>query len=118
MVFYGIDCAAMWPEIEDLLWRVRAGLLAPDEVVLASHVDPTVEGAFDRWGLDDANWGYFEPFVLPPDIAALNPYENLYEDGFVIYELPADAHHPTNYVIDDDGTVVAVEREYRGEHGF
>lgn len=118
VVFYGIDCAAMWPEIEDLLWRVRAGLLAPDEVVLASHVDPTVEGAFDRWGLDDANWGYFEPFVLPPDIAALNPYENLYEDGFVIYELPAAAHHPTDYVIDDDGTVVAVEREYRGEHGF
>ncbi|MFO7563518.1 MAG: hypothetical protein R6X02_12805 [Enhygromyxa sp.] len=118
VVFYGIDCAAMWPQIEDLLWRVRSGRLGPEQVVLASHVDPTVQGAFDRWGLDDATWGYFAPTIVPPEIAALNPYEDLYEDGFVIYELPAAAHHPTDYVVDEQGRVLVVEREYRGEYGF
>ncbi len=118
VVFYGTDCAAMWPEVEDLLWRVRSGRLGRDEVVLASHVDPTVEGAFDRWGLDDARWGYFAKFAVPPEIHAQNPFDNLYEDGFVIYELPAAAHHPTDYVVDEAGVVIAVEREYRGEYAL
>lgn len=118
VVFFSIDCALMWPEIEDLLWRVRAGLLAPDEVVFASHIDPTVEGAFDRWRLGDAAWGYFEPHLLPPELAGRNPFDNLYEDGFVIHELPAAAYYPTDYVIDVDGRVLTVEREYRGEHDF
>src|SRR5690606_3805212 len=116
VVFYGIDCAAIWPEVEDLLWRVRAGLLAPEQVVLASHIDPTVQGAVDRWGLGDATWGYFAPGVAPSEIIALNPFEDLYEDGFVLHELPSAAHHPTDYVVDEDGIVVMVEREYRGEH--
>lgn len=118
LVFYAIDCAAMWPAVEDLLWQLRSGRRGPASVVLAAHIDPSIESARERWGLDDASWGYFAPFALPPEIAALNPYEDLYEDGFVIYELPAAAHHPTDYLIGEDGQVLAVEREYRGLHAL
>jgi hypothetical protein len=116
VVFYGIDCAAMWPEIEDLLWRIRAGLLTREQVVLASHHHPFTDDGFTRWGLDDAIWGHFDQDTLPPEIAGQNPYAELYEDGFVLYELPSAAHHPTDYVIGADGRVITVEREYRGEH--
>ena len=116
LVFYGIDCAAMWPEVEDLLWRVRSGRLPADAVVLASETDPTVDSAFDRWGLDAALWGYHDTGLTPPGLLDDNLFPRLYEDGFVLYELPSGAHHPTDYEFDAEGRVVEVSREYRGEH--
>ncbi len=117
LVFYGIDCAAMWPEVEDLLWRVRSGRLERDAVVLASHLDPR-DDARVRWGLDAARWAYFEGPSYPEELRAQNPFADLYDDGFVIWELPSAAHHPTDYLIGPDGRVALVEREYRGEWGF
>jgi hypothetical protein len=104
----------MWPEVEDLLWRVRSGALSPESIVLASHIDPTVESAWARWGLDDATWGYFD--VAPGEIVDTNPWQTLYDDGFVLSELPSAAHHPTDYLVDAQGLVYGVEREYRGAH--
>lgn len=116
IVFYGSDCVAMWPEIDDLVWRTHAGTLADVDVVLASndHVGYP-GGAVERWLLDGLAWGFFDPAALG-ELGEMNPWENLYEQGFELRELPAAANHPTDYELDIDGRVIAAERQYRGTY--
>jgi hypothetical protein len=118
VVFWGTDCVAMWPEIEDLAHRQQTGRLAPGTVVLAAHQNPQVEGVNARWGLDDVPWGSFGPDVITPEIAALNPWVELYDDAMGLHQLPGAAYHPTDYEVDAQGLVRAVEREYRGAYGL
>ncbi|EDM80801.1 hypothetical protein PPSIR1_12998 [Plesiocystis pacifica SIR-1] len=122
VVFLGSDCAAMWPELDDMAWRMREGdLRSPDgddaqaRGFLAIFDDLTVRGKETRWRLVGLPWGFFGT-ELPPELGMANPWSDLYEDGFGIHELPGAAHHPTDYELDADGRVIAVEREYRGTH--
>ena len=54
IVFYGSDCAAMWPDIDDLVWRIHAGELEPSSVVLASNDQVALQGVVERWQLDQS----------------------------------------------------------------
>ena len=116
VVFYGSDCAAMWPEIDDLVWRVRAGELGDSTVVFASNDHVVYEGVVERWLLDGLAWGFFDPFDLGPALTEQNPWANIYEQGFELGELPSAANHPTDYELDPSGRVIAVERQYRGTY--
>lgn len=118
VVFYGADCVAMWPEIEDLAWRSASGGLGPDTVVLAAFENVLTDGVIDRWALVGVPWGVFGPGNLGAALVGLNPWAELYEQGFGLHELPGAAYHPTDYEIDDQGVVIAVEREYRGAHSL
>lgn len=118
IVFWGTDCAAMWPEIEDLAHRQQTGRLAPGSVVLAAHQNPQAEGVNARWGIEDVPWGSFGPDVITPEIAALNPWVELYDDAMGLHQLPGAAYHPTDYEVDAQGVVRVVEREYRGAYGI
>jgi hypothetical protein len=116
VVFYGSDCVAMWPEIEDLGWRSTSGSLGPGTVVLAAFENVLTDGVIDRWALAGVPWGVFGSDYLGAGLIDLNPWTDLYEQGFGLHELPGAAYHPTDYEIDDQGVVIAVEREYRGAH--
>lgn len=116
VVFYGADCVAMWPEVEDLAWRSRSGQLGSSTVVLAVYENVLADGVIDRWLLEGVPWGVFGPSYLGPALVGLNPWTELYEQGFGLHELPGAAYHPTDYEIDAQGRVVAVEREYRGAY--
>lgn len=116
VVFYGSDCAAMWPEIDDLVWRAHAGQLGDTAVVFASNDHVVHEGVVDRWRLDGLAWGFFDPGDLGPALVEQNPWANIYEQGFELRELPSAANHPTDYELDASGRVIAVERQYRGTH--
>jgi hypothetical protein len=58
----------------------------------------------------------FGPAELGEALVGLNPWTELYDQGFGLPELPGAAYHPTDYEIDEQGEVVLVEREYRGAH--
>lgn len=116
VVFYGADCVAMWPEVEDLIWRSTSGELGPGTVVLAGFENVLTNGVLDRWALVGVPWGVFGPDYLGPALIGLNPWPELYEQGFGLHELPSAAYHPTDYELDATGTVIAVEREYRGRY--
>lgn len=118
IVFYGTDCAAMWPQVEDIAHRVTSGRLAPGTAVLATHQNPLVEGFTERWALEGVPWGTYGPDVLAPELLGINPWDELYDEAFGLHQLPGAAYHPTDYEIDAQGRVVAVEREYRGAHGL
>lgn len=115
IVFYGSDCAAMWPEIDDLVWRAHAGELG-EAVVLASNDHVGSLGVVERWLLDGIAWGFFDPQDLGPALGELNPWSNIYEQAFELRELPSAANHPTDYELDAEGRVLAVERQYRGAY--
>lgn len=117
IVFWGTDCVAMWPEIEDLAHRWQTGRIDATPVLVA-HQNPEVQGVNVRWALEDVPWGAQGPDVVPPDILELNPWEHIYDDAFWLSQLPSAAYHPTDYEIDAAGVVRVVEREYRGAHGL
>jgi hypothetical protein len=116
IVFYGSDCAAMWPEIDDLVWRFHAGALGEATVVFASNDHVSLGGVVERWLLDGTAWGFFDPQALGPELVELNPWPSIYEQGFELRELPSAANHPTDYELDAGGRVIAVERQYRGAY--
>lgn len=115
VVFWGIDCVAMWPQIDDLLWRMRsdADPLGPEGAFLGAEKG-LGEQRHLRWDLEGTPWGFFSSEELPEAIASQNPWSYVYDDGMALNELPSAAHHPTDYELDADGVVEAVEREYRG----
>jgi hypothetical protein len=116
IVFYGSDCVAMWPEIDDLVWRARAGELGDVDVVFASNDHIGYQGgAAERWLIDGLAWGFFDPAAMG-ELIEQNPWEQLYEEAFELRELPAAANHPTDYELDAEGRVIAAERQYRGTY--
>ncbi len=119
VIFYTPDCVAMWPELEDAAYLARSGRLDGGAMpVLIGNAPVFLEHTTsfgDRLQLHGVVRGRDND--PPPDVTAVNePLEPLYDYGFWIEQLPGGAHHPTDYVVAADGTVVAVERSYRGAY--
>lgn len=120
-VYYSADCAAMWTQIEDLDHLEGLGeRLRGAAPVFLSREDPARFEFQRRWGLRHARFVYYGgPFDPVPDEVrrSVAPYgEDLYYDTFVNSSLRSGAAHPTDYTVEADGTVVAVERLYRGRY--
>jgi hypothetical protein len=104
----------MWPEVEDIAWRVRSGLdVGPGTPVIVSDTDLVVDGFAARRSLDGVRLGLYGE-TAPPEVAEANAAydEDLYQ-SFFVPELPGDAVI-MDYVIDPDARVTALERTYRG----
>ncbi len=119
VMFHSIDCAAMWPVIQDAAWLARHGALDDGaRVVLLSEHDIDHNGASRRWRLEDLTRGhYYDSNFTPPEVFEFNqPSPNLYNDVFLVQQMISGAAHPTDYLVGADGVVEAVEREYRGAY--
>jgi hypothetical protein len=118
-VFWSHDCAAMWPELEDLDYLARVGR-SPDgaEPVFISAEDPARARLRDRWPVPNLRLAYYGSMFddVPREVEAVVARYggDLYERGFVNSKMLAGARHPTDYTVDAQGTVRAVERLYRG----
>jgi hypothetical protein len=119
VVFYEADCAAMWPEMLDLE-HISARRLDPNGTVpvLISDTNPSRLHVPERWGLRSVRFGYtgsrFD--TVPPDVeaSAARYGGDVYTNGFIQNEMLSGARHPTDYTVDREGVVRAVERLYRG----
>jgi hypothetical protein len=114
LVWYSPDCALMWPEFEDLAWLKRSGIdLGRGDPIYISPVDVS-HGFARRWGLGAVEFGLYGP-EAPPEVDAANAAfggEDLL-GVFIVAELPGNAD-VSDYVLDGDGTVLSIERMYRG----
>ena len=112
-IWVWIDCALMWPELEDLAWLERSGRdLGRGQPVMIVERGPGVEGFMDRWSLGALVLGGWGPSTGVAEANAWLEADDVYRP-FFIAELPGDAM-PTDYVIDAGGTVRSIERMYRG----
>ncbi|MFO7566688.1 MAG: hypothetical protein R6X02_28855 [Enhygromyxa sp.] len=112
-IWFWPDCAMMWPQLEDLAWLGRQGWdLGRGEPVFMAEFD--LQGGFARrWGLEGARFGIWGP-PAPPEVNEANAaYGDDIYAPFFIPEMPGDAM-PTDYVVDAEGTIVSIERMYRG----
>jgi hypothetical protein len=101
-VFFTTDCAMMWAEAQDLAWLSRkgdTGLVPPVLITEFQIIDRPGNGFSLRWALDGLRTGKGE--------------DNIYYARFQQTAIPA-APNPTDYLIDEHGKVVALERIYRG----
>jgi hypothetical protein len=120
LTFFTEDCQAMWPQIQDMAWLARKGALdGGAQPVFVAHGPIDAGMIHDRFTarmrIEDVESGYYE--YAGEAIDEFNhPLVPLYERGFAIERLESAAAHPTDYLIDDDGQVLAVAREYRGAH--
>ena len=115
IVFYNDDCVAMWPQLRDLDWLVGAGR-EPDgaTVVAVEHVQG---GAFPgTWALPNlvsttsrGAWGWLDAGNGEQLFAGQALYGAVH-----VGAVPGGADHPSDYVVDQDGRVAALERLYRG----
>jgi hypothetical protein len=113
-IWFTVDCALMWPEVEDLAWRVRSGLdVGPGVPILLSNTNIVVDGFAERHGLDGLQLGFYGT-AAPPEVAEANAAfaDELYQ-SFFVPELPGDAVI-MDYVISPDARVTSLERTYRG----
>lgn len=113
-IWFTLDCALMWSEVEDLAWRVRRGLdVGPGTPVILSDTDLVIDGFAARRSLDGVQLGHYGE-TAPPEVAEANAAysEDLYK-SFFVPELPGDAV-VMDYVIDPDARVTSLERTYRG----
>lgn len=113
-IWFTLDCALMWPEVEDLAWRVRSGLdVGPGTPVILSNTDLILDGFAARRSLDGVRLGLYGD-TAPAPVAEANAAfdEDLYK-SFFVPELPGDAVI-MDYVIDPDARVTSLERTYRG----
>lgn len=118
-IFFTEDCMAMWPEVQDAAWLWRQGRLdagATPVLVTTGQIDlghPEGVSFAARFGVEDVPSGFHEN--VPTDVADHNaPLEPLYDHGFALHRLESAAAHPSDYLVDATGRVVAAEREYRG----
>jgi hypothetical protein len=114
LVWYTPDCALMWPEFEDLAWHVRSGIdLGQGDPIYISPNDAK-HGFAQRWGLEAVEFGLYG-HEAPPEVDEANAASGV-EDllgVFIVAELPGNAD-VSDYVLDADGTVLSIERMYRG----
>jgi hypothetical protein len=114
LIWYSPDCALMWPEFEDLAWLERSGVdLGRGDPIYISPVDVSY-GFARRWGLETVEFGLFGP-EAPPEVDAANAAfggEDLLA-LFIVAALPGNAD-VSDTVLDADGTVLSIERMYRG----
>jgi hypothetical protein len=115
LIWYSPDCALMWPEFEDLAWLKRSGIdLGRGDPIYISPVDVSY-GFARRWGLEAVEFGLYGP-EAPPEVDAANAAfggEDLL-GVFIVAALPGNPD-VSDYVLDADGTVLSIERMYRGE---
>lgn len=121
LVFYTYDCAAMWPELEDLDHLARVGATPDGEApVFIDIADPTRSGVVPRWRLDASRHAFTQPSGEDEPAAVRDTRARLgddpYERSFLNSRIRGGAHHPTDYVVDARGAVLRVERLYRGRH--
>jgi hypothetical protein len=114
VVFFARDCAAMWPVIEDATYLGARGVLdGGARPFLLAESDIARDGFVTRWRLAAADAGH-HGYLAPRAVVDFNGSERVYEDRFLITDLPRAASHPTNYLIDASGVVEAVDSYYRG----
>lgn len=113
-VWFTIDCALMWAEVEDRAWLSRAGLdTERGPAVVLSDTNLVLDGFARRHSLDGLLLGYWGLAASPETRAANSAYaEELYE-SFWVPELPGDAVI-MDYTLGPDGQVRSIERMYRG----
>jgi hypothetical protein len=114
-IWFWPDCAMMWPQMEDLAWLGRQGWdLGRGEPVFLAEFDLEAGEFPERWGLTGARFGIWGP-PAPAEVNQANVEfgENIYQTSFFIQEMPGDAM-PTDYVVDAEGTIMSIERMYRG----
>jgi hypothetical protein len=114
LVWYSPDCALMWPEFEDLAWLERSGIdLGRGDPIYISPVDVN-NGFARRWGLEAVEFGLYGP-EAPPEVDAANAGFGGQDllGVFIVAALPGNAD-VSDYVLDADGTVLSIERMYRG----
>jgi hypothetical protein len=107
------DCAMIWSQLEDLAWMARQGWdLGRGEPIFFVKSDPGYDEFAEQWGLDGIRFGIWGD---PPEVLAANAEfgEDIYYETFFIDDMPGDAM-PTDYVVDAEGTIVSIERMYRG----
>ena len=118
-VFFEFDCAVMWPELEDLAWAWRSGLLGDEKPVFIAEY-PGSSGGIELWGYEDLRFGFSGEGVsqeVRDFNARLGP--RLYESAFANDGvLPRSANHPTDHIVAADGSIRAVEVRYRGLWSF
>jgi hypothetical protein len=114
LVWYSPDCALMWPEFEDIAWLERSGIdFGRGDPIYIAPVDAS-HGFARRWGLEAVEFGLYGP-EAPPEVDAANAAfggEDLL-GVFIVSELPGNPD-VSDYVLDADGTVLSIERMYRG----
>lgn len=114
-IWFQVDCALMWPEVEDLAWRVRSGLdVGPGVPLILSDTNLVLDGFAERRALDGVQLGFWG-LGAPPEVTEANAAfdEELYQ-SFFVPELPGDAVI-MDYTIDPSGRVTSLERTYRGQ---
>lgn len=121
VVFYSHDCAAVWPQVEDLNYLATVNRLPLDAMpVLLAQENPARFGFTRRFALGNLIAAYYGGRFDPvPDAvrASLAPYgEDLYYSTFQIRDLRGGAAHPNDYVVAPDGRVTRIERLYRGAY--
>jgi hypothetical protein len=119
VVFYTDDCAAMWPELLDLVWLASKGEVPGGAAPLAINGDSTGYSWFvDHWGLEALHHfqmaGPVSDLLGVPELGSITYGQAMYDDLFQLIELPGGAKHPTDYYVDANQTVVHVSRTYRG----
>ncbi len=122
-IFHEQDCAAMWPELEDLAWLHRQGLVPGGaNPMLISIVESNRNNFLDRWKLRGLRHGFTGGHV-GIDVSEYVQETNskfgalVYDNGFM-GTLPGGAKHPTDYLIDATGQVLSVQRNYMGRFSF
>lgn len=120
-VFYSHDCAAVWPQVEDLSYLASVQRLPLDATpVLIAKDDPARLGFTRRFAIENLLSGYYgaQFDAVPAEVrSSVAPYgEDLYYSTFQIRELRGGAAHPTDYVVAPNGRVLRVERIYRGAY--
>ena len=116
-LFLTPDCAAMFPELDDVAWLAREGRLdggAQPLVITDKRI--RLSGYMDRWSLQAARQGSHGQ-VAPDEVNDANAHldPGVYP-SFELREIKRIAPYPTDYIVDSLGEVIRIERVYRGLH--
>lgn len=111
-VFYLTSCPLLWPQLEDLAWRVR-GPGMPELILVATEdID---EYFIRRLRLGDlVHYVQGQGGIETPEGGWYELGDQLFYRGLLVGETPRGLSSPTDYVVDDEGVVQTMERLYRG----